>query len=62
MLCPLVLPIKVGWRQSTALGNGEGKKTGSGMLEYTRQERKRTLGRRGGGILRRLDYNKDHKN
>jgi hypothetical protein len=59
MLCPLVFLIKVGWRQSTALGNGEGKKTGSGILEYTRQERKWTLG---GRILRELHYNKDHKN
>ena len=38
MLCPLVLLIKLGWRQSTELGNGEGKETGSGMLQYTKQE------------------------
>jgi len=37
------------------LGNGEGKKTGSGMLKYMRQERKWTLG---GGILSELHYNK----
>jgi hypothetical protein len=43
MLCPLVLLTKLGWRQSTALGNGEGEETGSGMLQYTKQERKWTL-------------------
>jgi hypothetical protein len=40
------------------LGNGEGKNTSSGMLEYTRQERKWTLG---GRISRELHYNKNHK-
>ena len=62
MLCPLVLLIKLGWRQSTELGNGEGKETGSGMLQYTKQERKWTLEGGGGRILSELHYNKDHKN
>ena len=44
MLCPTILPIKVGWRQSTDLANGKGKKTGSGMLEYTSLESNWTLG------------------
>jgi hypothetical protein len=33
-LNPLVLAVKVGQRQTKALGNEEGKVTGSGVLAY----------------------------
>lgn len=38
MLCPLILLVKVGCKQRRAFGNGEGKLTGNGLLEYWARE------------------------
>jgi len=38
-LYPLVLLVKVGWRQSGDLGSEVSKMVGSGLLEYETKER-----------------------
>ena len=37
--CPLVLLMKVSWRESRALGSEEGKVFGSGVLTYAAEGR-----------------------
>jgi hypothetical protein len=37
-LCPLVLPIKLGWREGALLGSEEGKVTRSGLILQQRKE------------------------
>jgi len=37
-LCPLVLLVKVTWRQGRALENEEGKMVGSGLIMHQRKE------------------------
>jgi hypothetical protein len=42
--CPLVLLVKVGWRQSRALGSEEGTIVGSRQLQYAAEENLKEYG------------------